>query len=141
MESYNIYIDENLAPQLARGLNELQSPQNKRDILNIQVLSIKDIFGQGGKDEDWIPKVGTENGIVITQDLRIQSQRHQKELYIKHGVGILFINPPSKIGFAYWDMVKLLINRWDEIKQIVRKNETPFAFRCTSKTKFEKMES
>ena len=140
MKSYKIYIDENLPKQLAKGLNELQQPMNHRDGMSIEVLSIKEVYGQGAKDEEWIPEVGKENGIVITQDYRIQTQRHQKELYIKSGIGILFLNPPSKGGFPYWDMVKQLINRWEDIKSIVKKNQTPFAFRCTSKTKFEKMD-
>lgn len=140
MRSYKIYIDENLPKQLAKGLNELQQPMNHRDGLEIEVLSIKEVFGQGVKDEDWIPEVGKENGIVITQDFRIQTQRHQKELYLNSGVGILFINPPSKVGYPYWDMVKQLVNRWEEIKSIVKKNQPPFAFRCTPRTKFEKMD-
>lgn len=137
---YKIYIDENLPRQLALGLHELQQPQNKRDGFEIEVLSIKDVFGEGELDQDWIPKVGKENGIVITQDFHIQTRRHEKELYREHGIGILFINPPSKGGFAYWEMVKQLVNRWDEIKQIIRKTNTPFAFRCSAKTKFEKMD-
>ncbi|HPI30060.1 MAG TPA: hypothetical protein PLB59_10565 [Bacteroidales bacterium] len=140
MRNYKIYIDENMPSQLAKGLHELQQPQNKRDELEIQVLSIKEIYGQGEQDEDWIPKVGKENGIVITQDYRIQTQRHQKELYIENGIGILFFNPPSNGGFSYWEMVKQLVNHWEEIKQIIRKNKVPFAFRCSARTKFEKME-
>ena len=81
-----------------------------------------------------------EKGIVITQDFRIQTQRHQKELYLENGIGILFFNPPSHGGFAYWEMVKQLVNRWEEIKQIIRKNKPPFAFRCSSKTKFEQIQ-
>lgn len=140
MRSYNIYIDENLPRQLAKGLNELQEPQNARDQLDIHIFSIKDVYGEGEKDEDWIPKVGKEKGIVITQDFRIQTQKHQKELYKKHGIGILFLHPPAKGGFMYWDMVKQLVNRWVEIKHIIQHNKTPFAFRCTAKTKFEKMD-
>ena len=140
MRKYKVYIDENLPPQLAKGLHELQLPQNKRDNIEIQVLSIKDTFGQGEQDEDWIPKVGAESGIVITQDYRIQTQRHQKELYIECGVGILFFSPPSKSGYQYWDLVKLVINRWEEIKQIIKKDDTPFAYRCTSRKSFEKIE-
>jgi len=140
MNSYKIYIDENFPRQLAKGLHELQQPQNVRDKVNIQVLSIIDVYGQGEQDEDWIPKVGKENGLVITQDFRIQTQRHQKELYKKHGIGIFFINPPSKSGFSYWEMVKQLVVRWDDIKKIIKKNKTPFAFRCTVRTKFEKID-
>jgi hypothetical protein len=136
---YKIYIDENLPSQLAHGLQILQEPQNKKDGFEIEVLSIKDVFGQGALDEDWIPKVGAENGIVITQDFRIQSQKHQRELYLESGVGILFLNPPSKSGFSYWDLVKRVISEWEDIKKIVRKNKTPFAFRGSSNKKFEKM--
>lgn len=140
MRSYKIYIDENLPPRLARGLNELVQPFNKKQALDIQVLSIKDVFHEGAKDEDWIPLVGEEHGIVITQDFRIQTQKHQKELYTKSGVGILFLNPPSNSGFTYWEMVKQLVNRWEEITQIIKKNKPPFAFRCNAKTKFVKMQ-
>ena len=104
IKKYKIYIDENLPNQLAKGLNELQKPQNDRDQIELEILSIKDAFGQGEQDEDWIPKVGAENGIVITQDFRIQTQRHQKELYQQNGVGILFLKPPSK--------KVLLIGKW-----------------------------
>ncbi len=135
-----IYIDENLPPSLARGLNELQQPQNSREKIDIQVLSLKNVFGEGIKDEEWIPKVGKENGIVITQDNRIQTQRHQKELYLEHGVGIFFMSPPSKTGYPYWEIVKKLINHWEEIKGIILKNERPFAYRCTQRSKFERLE-
>jgi len=138
-KKYTIYIDENMPHQLARGLHTLQEPQNAKDGIEIVVLSIKDVFGAGTPDEEWIPKVGKENGIVITQDFRIQSQKHQRELYLESGVGILFLNPPSSGGFSYWDLVKKLISEWEDIKRIIRKNNTPFAFRGTSRTKFEKM--
>ncbi|WP_113922707.1 PIN-like domain-containing protein [Cognataquiflexum aquatile] len=140
MRSFRIYIDENLPVQLAKGLNILQEPQNKKDDFTIEVVSITEKFGKGAKDEDWIPEVGKEGGIVITQDYRIQTQKHQRELYRQHGVGILFINPPSKSGFSYWEMVKKVVNEWEDVKVILRKEKTPFAFRCTAKTKFAKFE-
>ena len=139
MKKFKIFIDENLPKQLAIGLNALQRPQNIKDGFEIEVLSIAEVFGVGEQDEDWIPKVGAINGIVITQDFRIQSQRHQRELYMANNVGILFLNPPSKGGYLYWEMVKKLIVEWEDIKKIVNRNSTPFAFRCTSKTSFTKM--
>ena len=63
-----IYIDENISPYLANGLDILDRPFKN----GIEVLSIKDVFGEGAQDEDWIPKVGAEKGIVITQDYNIQ---------------------------------------------------------------------
>lgn len=140
MRKYKIYVDENFPRQLAEGLNTLVEPQNKKDGIEIVILSIPNEFGRGAKDEDWIPEVGKENGIVITQDYRIQTQKHQQELYKQNGVGILFFSPPSKGGFSYWEMVKQLVNRWEEIKQIVNKNKTPYAFRCSAKTSFVKLD-
>ena len=140
MRDYTIFIDENMPPQIARGLQLLQLPQNSKDGMNINVLSIKDKFGEGAKDEEWIPEVGKLKGIVITQDYRIQSLKHQRELYKEHGVGILFFSPPSKNGFSYWEMVKQIINRWDKIKAIIKKEKTPFAFRCSAKTEFQNID-
>ena len=140
MRKYTIYIDENLPRQLARGLHILQQPMNGKDSMEINVVSIKEQFGEGAKDEDWIPVVGKEKGIVITQDFRIQTLKHQKELYNQHGVGMLFISPPSNKGFKYWDMVKLLTDRWDDIKKIIKQNKAPFAFRCTARKPFEKVD-
>lgn len=125
MRTYIFFIDENLPPQIARGLNILQHPQNAKDGMNIIVHSVKEYFTEGAKDEDWIPEVGKLKGIVITQDYRIQTLKHQRELYRQHGVGILFFSPPSKTGFAYWEMVKQIIKRWEEIKTIARKNKNP----------------
>jgi len=55
IKKYKIFIDENLPSQLAEGLNILQKPQNAKDSLEIEVLSIKKEYGSGAKDEDWIP--------------------------------------------------------------------------------------
>lgn len=132
----NIYIDENFSHHLASGLDIFQQHLNSNEKLQVQVLSLKDRFGQGVKDEDWIPLVGKENGIVITQDLRIQTTRHQNELYKKHGLGVFFFKPPSN-GFSFWEMVEQLIKRWPEIKKKASDNR-PFAFRITP-NKFERL--
>lgn len=140
MKKYKIYIDENMPSQLAKGLNELQKPQNFKDGIDIEVLSIKDVFGQGAQDEDWIPKLGLEKGIVITQDFNIQQTRHQRQLYIDSGIGIFFLKTPSKNGFQYWDFVKKMVGEWDTIKKIIKKEKVPFAYRGSSNKPFEKME-
>jgi len=134
------YIDENLPGQLAEGLNILQEPLNLKEPTIFEVKSIGDAFGRGVKDEEWIPQAGISSSIVITQDLRIQSSRHQRDLYMRHGLGIFFFKPPSKKGFSYWEMVQQVINRWDSIKHLTRKNKLPFAFRCSSRKDFEPLD-
>lgn len=130
-----IYIDENLSPYIADGLSVLEFPNNE----GFEVLSIGKVFGRGAKDEDWIPKIGEERGVVITQDINIHRSRRQRELFEQHGVGIFFLTPPSKNGYTYWEQVEQVIKRWRDIKKKCR-NKRPFAFRCTSKSsEFEGM--
>ncbi len=96
-----VYVDENMPHQLAEVLNTLQQPLNFKEKTQIEVLSIKKVFGQGAKDEDWIPLVGKGGGVIITQDYNIQTTRHQRDLCEKHGLGMLYIKPPSKNGLSY----------------------------------------
>ena len=55
MKEFYVYIDENLPPQIARGLQLLQQPMNGKENVTISIYSIKDVFGQGITDEEWIP--------------------------------------------------------------------------------------
>lgn len=131
-----IYIDENFSPYLAEGFDVFQKHLNSNERMQFEVLSIKKEFGKGAKDEDWIPKVGKESGIVITQDLHIHTTRHQNELYKKHGLGVFFFKPPST-GYSFWEMVEKLVKYWPEIKK-KGVEKKPFAYRITPK-KIEKL--
>lgn len=124
-----VYIDENFAPQLARGFNIFQQHLNLKESLQIEVLPIGDVFGRGSKDEDWIPKAGAENAVVITQDLKIFRTRHQNELFKKHGLGVFFFKPPSS-GYSFWQMLEQLVKHWPEIKKKIG-SKKPFAYVVT----------
>lgn len=132
-----IYIDENMTAHLAHLLNKLQEALNVQHETQIEVRSRMEQFGTGAKDEDWVPKLDS-GSFVITQDLRIQTTRHQRDLYEKHGIGMFFVKPPSNKGFSFMEMTKLLVNRWEEILKIIKRDSPPFAYRCTSRKKFEK---
>ncbi|MBM2814612.1 MAG: hypothetical protein HW421_1374 [Ignavibacteria bacterium] len=131
-----IYFDENIPPNLAKGLHILELP-NKQ---GFEVLSIEDVFGKGAKDEDWIPKIGEDQGIVITHDLNINRKVNQRKLLEKHGVGIFFIKPPNKkIGYKYWELVEYTITRWKEITNLVMITNKPFSFVCPCRGKIYKI--
>lgn len=132
-----IYIDENFAQQLAEGINVFQQHLNLKEKHQFEVLSIKQVFGQGVKDEVWIPIAGKEKAIVITQDLRIQTTKHQYQLYKQFGLGVFFFKPPSS-GFSFWEMVEQVIKRWSEIKKKSKKTR-PYAYRYKSKGRIEEL--
>ncbi|RPI16394.1 MAG: hypothetical protein EHM58_12050 [Ignavibacteriae bacterium] len=78
-----IYLDENLSEYVADALNSL----NKGYFEDFMVMSTKEKFGKGAKDEIIIPEIGKEKSILITKDFRIQRDNLQNELYKKHRLG------------------------------------------------------
>jgi hypothetical protein len=131
-----IYIDENMPPVLAEGFNLLQAPENRRLKLKdpIEVESIKREFGAGAKDEDWIPLAGEQGACVITQDYNINRIKHQRALCKKYNLGMFYFRPPSKGGFAYWEMLKILVKHWPEIMKVASKKPRPFSYKITAKS-------
>jgi hypothetical protein len=133
-----IYIDENLPSQLAEGLNKLQEPPNRRNNTNYEIKSIKTVFGLGVKDEEWIPKAGEEKAVAITRDFKIQTTRHQKELCEDYGLGIFFFKSD---GIKYWDIVKNLINKWEDLLKTIETSKAPYAYRFSVRSKkFDKLD-
>lgn len=129
-----IYIDENLAPVLSEGFNLLQKPLNFSLKESIEVKSIKEVFGEGALDEEWIPKLQKGKDCVVTQDYNINRIREQRQLCEQYEIGVFYFRPPSKNGFTYWDMLKMLVKHWPEIIKKTDKEKRPFAFKATSKS-------
>jgi len=127
----NFFIDENLPPKIAEALDILDNSNN--------IYSIPKYFEIGIKDEDWIPKLFNLKGIVITQDTNINRTKKQWDLFTSNNLGGFFIKTSSKTGLNYWDLVKLIINNWEEIKQKNKKTKRPFGYRITQRGKMELM--
>lgn len=127
-----VLVDENLSEHLAEGLNAIQRPMDN----GIEVVSMKNTFGKGIKDEDWIPKWGISNGIFLTADINISRTRHLADLLNQNDFGAFFLKVPNKT--SYWARVVVLIKHWPEITQIIGTKKKPFAYTITP-NKIEKM--
>lgn len=117
-----IYFDENFSPALVEGLRRIQEGRRSDDVT---VCSVIEEFGRGSPDEVWIPGIASRHGVVITQDLNIHRTRAQWELCRINKVGVIFIKPPQR-GWAYWDIVRLVVRWWPEISQLAKNSERPF---------------
>ena len=129
-----IFIDENMAPVLARGFDILQQPLNHGKRTFIEVRSIKE-FGDGVEDEVWIRQTKDLDACVITQDYNINRIKHQRQLCIKYGLGMFYFRPPSKVGFSYWDMLQMLVKHWLEIIEKASRQKRPFSYKVTNRSK------
>lgn len=130
----HFYLDENLSEYVASALNFL----NKGYFRDVQVFSTKEKFGKGVADENIIPEIGKERGILITKDISIHNTRLQYDLCQKYFLGIFFIKMP-KGQDKHWEIVKSLINNWEEIIFVSQKEKFPFAYRIKLIGKMEKM--
>ena len=106
----HIYLDENLSEYVAHALNSL----NKGYFLDIAVHSTKEKFGKGVPDEAIIPAVGNSGGFMITKDINIKRTQLQFELCKKHDLGIFILKMPKGMD-RHWEMVKTLVNNWEDI--------------------------
>ena len=129
-----IYLDENLSHHVAAALNLLC----KGDFADIEVLSTIDKFGRGATDEVIIPALGDEGGILISRDLHIVKTRHQHELCNKYKLGAFFLKL-SKGESKHWEIVKLLISKWEGIIEKCRSSRKPFGYIIHKAGKFQPM--
>lgn len=129
-----VYLDENLSQYVAEGLHLMSS----RDFNSIEVKSTKTAFGKGTEDEIIIPKIGAQNGILITFNIDIKRTRLQYNLCKQSNLGVFFLTLPKGKN-RHWDIVKCLINNWMEIIDKIRHEKRPFAFRVKEKGRLEPM--
>lgn len=70
-----VVVDENLPPALARALNALFAGEH-------EIIHIRDRYGPGVKDLQWIPELGQDGRwIVLSADRRIRKTRAEFQAF------------------------------------------------------------
>lgn len=129
-----IYLDENLSEYVADALNSL----SKGYFREVKVHSTKTQFGKGVPDEIIIPAVGKTSGILITKDTNIQRKKMQYQLCEQHKLGVFFLKP-AKGADKHWEIVKMLIENWEEIIRIIQTERLPFSYEIPTRGKMKKI--
>ncbi|MBK9097541.1 MAG: hypothetical protein IPM14_05305 [bacterium] len=129
-----IFLDENLSEYVAHALNFL----NRGYFRDVQVYSTKEKYNKGAADEVIIPGIGASDGILITRDFNIHKTRLQFDLCKEYKLGVFFLKLP-KGQDKHWEIVRLLINHWEEIIDKSERERKPFAFRIRVQGKMEKL--
>jgi hypothetical protein len=129
-----IYLDENLSEYVADALNSLSKGYFK-DVL---IFSTKTKFGKGVPDEVIIPGMGESGGILITKDININRTKMLYQLCSQYKLGVFFLKFPKGTD-KHWEIVKLLINNWEEIINIIREEKKPFGYEVPIRGKIRKL--
>ena len=123
-----VYLDENIPDRIAKALKHLEKDPT------VSIDTLKNKFGEGCLDEDWIPRVGKQNALVFTRDKRIKNDKIQRQLYHEHGVNMIFISSDNSTkDLKYWDLVQVIIKHWQAVKQEFLANNRPITLLCTPK--------
>ena len=129
-----IYLDENLSEYVADALNSL----NKGYFKDVIVYSTKLKLGKGEPDEVIIPFIGNTNGILVTKDLNIHKTKLQYQLCKEFKIGIFFLKMQRGMD-RHWEIVRLLINSWEEILDKIRRDKRPFGYEIPVRGKMKKI--
>jgi hypothetical protein len=113
---------------------------NKGYFPDCEVSSTKYSIRRGAADEEIIPIIGKKSGVLISKDFNIAKTRAQYDLCKEYNLGIFFLTLP-KGSDKHWEMIKLLINNWEEIIKKSNIDRKPFAFRIKVRGKMENMNS
>lgn len=117
----DFYLDENLPPRVANALNALEEGEEDN------VYHTEVVFGKNILDLELYPKIKEKNGILITNDLKMLSRKNERELIRSLGITAFFISLPKGANFVL--KYRTMINKWEEIKLVCRKNKHPFMCR------------
>ena len=110
-------FDECVSFRIAQALKTLQK----------DVAPYFDHWHRGAEDLEWIPDASENGYCVVTSDkLR---RPHEREA-LKHHKGRIIVLATANLRF--WDVVKFIIKRWENIETAVRRRKPPFILRFTT---------
>lgn len=109
-----LFVDENLPPQLARGLAALFESDH-------EVTCHRDKFGARCRlDEEWIPELGHEGGwVVLSGDVNIARKRPQRELFFRSNL-VGFFPRAAVMELPLPKKAARVLSVWDRMVGIAR---------------------
>ena len=133
-----IIFDENFPQKIAEGLNLIEST-NRDTILHCEITHPYLINKGGTEDDDWITYAGKKDAIIMTFDKDFKDIKAKGRLYNEHKVGVFFFKFDKKEKM-YWQIVKLFVNNFEEMKKLILEVPRPFVYRISSKGSPERYE-
>lgn len=107
-----VFVDNNLPPCLARGLNALFANDH-------EVVCHRDKFGKTHiDDEDWIPALGQEGGwVVLSGDINIARKRPSRELFLRSQL-VGFFPRKAVMELPLAKKTARILTVWDRMERI-----------------------
>ena len=113
-----VVLDEQIAPNVATALAALDFP--------VEHVSTVDGLGTGALDVKILEHCGKHGCVLMTIDHKMTSRPQERAAINDFGVGVFFIRSGRRDVLLPPDIVRLILNRWDEIVDIGKNVTRPF---------------
>lgn len=108
-------LDENLSRYLARALRELGE----------DVSHMGEVYGEGSKDHEWIPRASADGYVVVCGDRRIRRVAVEREALLRNQLGVFFLQDGIR---KHCVIAQCVVKHWPLVKRLARETRAPYQF-------------
>ncbi len=102
------FFDNNLAPKIAKGLNDFVTPDH-------EVIHLRELFRADTGDVEWMEKLASEdNLIIVTADVNIGKNPHEITAWKKAGHTIFFLKK-GWLNLQFWEQAHKFVKCFPQI--------------------------
>ena len=109
------FLDENLSPRIAEGLRAFGE----------DVTHLLEHHPPGTEDEVWIPRVASQERVIVTRDVDIKRHHLRSEIFRRHRAGAFVLRAK---GASAWDLIRQIVWLWPEFIRLAEHTTRPFMF-------------
>lgn len=109
-------FDNNLSPDMARGLREL------RQLFEEEIIHLKDRFPEDVKDEDWLSTLINEGNWTIVSADRFKKNAAERKAIMNPRITVFVLS--KGIGkMKYWDKTKAVVRQWEKVSLVAAQTQ------------------
>ena len=108
------FVDNNIAPQLARGFNLFVQGEH-------EFVHLRDRFAADTPDVEWMKALAKEpDWVILSGDVAISKNPHEVEAWKQAGHVIFFLKS-GWTNVSFWIQVEKLAHRFPKIEKLARR--------------------
>jgi len=126
------FFDNNLAPKLAHGLNEMFGPEHR-------FVHLKDKFPPDVEDAGWMSALGQEaDWLIVTADVRIGRNPYEVQAWKESGHTVFFLKP-GWVNLPFCEQASKFIKYFPALVKEAERAERGSAFTIAVNGKIQKV--
>ncbi|MEM9569815.1 MAG: hypothetical protein AAF996_00010 [Pseudomonadota bacterium] len=104
-------FDNNLSPDMARGLRELRQPFNE------EIVHLKERFPENVRDEEWLSALIDEGDWTVISADRFKKNAAERQAIMNPRITVFVLS--KGIGkMKYWDKTKAMVRQWENVSLV-----------------------